>query len=116
MSRPREKVNDQWTVYDPPWIEEVPGEPARYWVDSGDSSRRYLVDLTERDGLGACTCEFYQFTAYPNYRRHGRHIPYEPKRIGVSDCKHLCAAKEHWYQYVTVPMLASIRDGIPSTK
>ncbi len=110
----REKVNDVWTVYDPPWVEEIPDEPMRYWVDSGSTGRRHLVDLSERDGLGMCGCEFYQYTAYPNWKRHGLHIPYEPKRIGVSECKHIRAALDHWDKYYGRVFRARFKDGVPA--
>lgn len=111
MSRTR--PNDVFTDYDTPWVEEVPGEPFRYRVESSSTDRWHLVDLTERDGNGRCDCEFFQFTAAPNFRRHGLWIPYAPGRNGVSECKHIAAAAAHYHLNVTQPMLARFKAGIP---
>ena len=88
--------------------------PFRYQVGSDSSLGWYLVDLTERDGLGRCSCVDFETRANPNYKRHGQHIPYP--LAGRSDCKHIAAAKEHFYLHTTVPMLASMRDGIARKK
>ena len=85
----------------------------RYQVGSQTTLNWYLVDLTDRDGLGTCSCIDFETRANPNYNRHGRHIPYPLE--GRSDCKHLAAAKEYFYEHVTVPMLAAMKDGIPNT-
>jgi len=86
----------------------------RYQVGSQTSLDWYLCDLTDRDGLGSCSCIDFETRANPNHKRHGRHIPYAPKREGRTDCRHLAAAKEHFYQNVTVPMLAKMKNGIES--
>jgi hypothetical protein len=112
----RQKVNDKWTVYDPPWVETVPNEPFRYRVESKSLSDIFhFVDLTARNGHGRCSCVFFQMVAEPNFRRHGNWIPYAPGREGVSECKHIRAAFDHYHLYVTCPMLASFADGIPNT-
>jgi len=111
----RTKANDQWTEWECPWVEEIPGEPFRYWVSSvSEPTKNHLVDLTERGGHGMCGCLFFQTIANPNFRRHGRYIPYAPKRQGVSECKHIAAALAHHHQYVTIPMLARFKAGIGS--
>lgn len=84
----------------------------RYQVGSNSSLDWYLCDLTDRAGLGSCCCIDFETRANPNHKRHGRHIPYP--LAGRSDCKHLAAAKEHFYQHVTVPMLAKMKNGIES--
>lgn len=109
----RAKVNDAWTEYDPPWVEEDHGAPFRYRVESRTNDEVWhLVDLTARNGHGRCSCEFFHMVAEPNFRRHGQWIPYAPKRNGVSECKHIRAAFDHLHLYATVPMLARFKDGI----
>lgn len=109
----RVKVNDDWTEYETPWVEEVPGEAFRFRVESiSEPGLWHLVDLTERGGHGMCDCKFFQAVANPNFRRHGRWIPYAPQRHGVSECKHLAAARDHYHLYVTIPMLARFKAGI----
>ena len=116
MPKPvRSKPNDKWTSYNPPWVEEVEDEPFRYRVESqGEPGKWHLVDLTERGGHGMCDCKHFQTVANPNFRRHGERIPYMPKRQGVSECKHIAAAFDHFHLYVTVPMLARFKNGIPN--
>ena len=107
------KVNEKWSAYDPPWVEDVPGEPFRYRVESKtEPGLFHTVDLTQRGGHGVCTCTHFQIVAAPNFRRHGNWIPYAPGRHGVSECKHIRAAFDHFHLYVTVPMLGGMRDGI----
>lgn len=117
MSEPkRAKVNDPWTEYDPPWVEEIPGEPFCYSVQSMTRPGQWhRVDLTQRGGHGACTCEHFQLVACPNFRRHQTWIPYDHRRHGVSECKHIRAAFDYYHITVTVPMLAGFKNGIPST-
>jgi hypothetical protein len=111
---PRDRVNDIFTEYSPPWVEEVPGEPFRYRVESqSEPLKWHLVDLTERGGHGMCDCKHFQTVAGPNFRRHGKWIPYAPKRNGVSECKHLRAAWDHYHLYVAIPMMKSFKAGIP---
>jgi hypothetical protein len=95
-----------------PNVIEDQSAPFRYLVRSKTGRNSYLVDLTERDGLGRCSCVDFETRANPNHQRHGRHIPYPLE--GRSDCKHLFAAKAHFYLHTTVPMLASMKDGITS--
>lgn len=113
MSTP-EKVNDQWTDYRVPTVEEDHGSPFRYWVESdNDFDRRYLVDLTANGGRGRCSCVHFQMVAEPNRKRlEGQHIPYAPKRQGVTECKHIRAAFDYYHEHVTVPMLAAMKNGI----
>ena len=112
----RTKVNDRWTTYDPPWVEEDHGAPLRYRVESRSGAHWHLVDLTARGGHGRCSCVFFQMVADPNFRRHGNWIPYAPGREGVSECKHIRAAFDHHHLYVTVPMLARFKNGIPTNQ
>jgi hypothetical protein len=113
---PPAKFNDAWTEEPVPYVEEDHGIPFRYKVESDSRPLEWnLVDLTDRGGLGSCSCEDFKIRANPNFTRHGKHIPYAPKRQGRTDCRHLAAAKEYFYQTVTVPMLAKMRDGIPSS-
>lgn len=110
------KPNDQWTEEPVPYVEEDGNAPFRYRIESESRPFEWnLVDLTDRNGLGSCSCIDFETRANPNYKRHGKHIPYAPKREGRTDCRHLAAAKEHFYQNVTVPMLAKMHAGIPSS-
>ena len=113
MSKP-EKVNDRWSEYTVPTVQEDTGAPFRYWVQSdGDPDRCYLVDLTARHGRGRCSCVHFQMVCEPNRKRHGMYIPYAPGRQGVTECKHIRSALDHYHEHVTVPMLDSFADGIP---
>ncbi len=111
---PREKTNDAWTEYQSPWVEET-DVPFVYRVESRSDPEFgfHTVDLTQRGGHGCCTCRHFQIVANPSYRRHGKHIPYAPKRQGVSECAHIRAALDHYHQHCTIPMLATFRNGIP---
>lgn len=111
---PREKTNDAWTEYQTPWVEET-DVPFVYHVESRSNPEVgfHTVDLTQRGGQGCCTCRHFQIVANPNFRRHGRWIPYAPQRHGVSECAHICAAREFHHVHCTIPMLASFRNGIP---
>ena len=106
------KANDRWTTYDPPMVREDGDVPFRYIVESRSDDGEHVVDLTSRGGLGACSCRDFEIRANPNFRRTGEFIPYAPKREGRSDCVHLEAVKAHFYQFVTVPLLARFRNGI----
>lgn len=107
------KPNDAWTEYDPPAVEET-AVPFTYTVSSRSCpSMSHTVDLTQRGGHGACTCEFFRFRAAANFRRHQSYIPYAPNRQGVSECVHIRAALDHMHIHVTIPMLHSLRNGIP---
>lgn len=109
-----EKTNDAWTDYETPAVSET-DVPFVYRVESrSEPGMHHTVDLTQRGGHGACTCQFFQIRANSNFRRHGKHIPYAPKRHGVSECAHIRAALDHYHQHVTIPLLASFRHGIPS--
>lgn len=111
------KPMDQWIETETPHIVEDGSAFARYRVESASQPGLWnLVDLTDRGGLGSCSCVDFQTRANPNYKRHGKHIPWAPNREGRSDCKHLAQAKECFYQNVTVPMLASFANGIPTNQ
>lgn len=110
-----EKTNDAWTEYDPPAIEET-DVPFVYRVESrSDPSLPHTVDLTQRGGHGCCTCTFFRIRANPDFRRHGKWIPYAPKRHGVSECAHIRAAFDHYHLHCTIPMLARFKNGSPAT-
>lgn len=109
MTRP----GDIYTPHEVPLVEEVEGEPFKYRVQSVSGRDWHTVDLTDRGGHGACACEFFHFTANPNFKRHGQYIPYAPGRVGVSECRHIQAAREHFHVTVTQPMLSRFRNGIP---
>lgn len=113
MSKTR--PNDAWTSYSPPWVEEIPGEPFRYWVQSDSRPEIFhMVDLTQNKGIGACTCENFQMVAWPNLKRHGQYIPYAPGRVGCTECRHIRAADDHYHRHVTRPLRAAHRAGIPA--
>jgi len=111
-----ERTNDSWTEYQTPWVSEVPGTPFTYRVESrSEPGMHHTVDLTQRGGHGACTCRFFQVRAASNFRRHRQHIPYAPKREGVSECAHIRACLDYFHVTVTIPMLASLKNGIPTS-
>lgn len=106
------KPNDAWTDYVVPSVSET-SVPFTYSVESRSSFESHTVDLTQRGGHGACTCTHFRIVANPNFRRHGRHIPYAKGRAGVSECAHIRAALEHYHLNVTIPLLAKFQAGIP---
>jgi hypothetical protein len=106
------KVNDQWTEYRVPFVREDPDIPFLYHVESLSGDGEHVVDLTDRGGLGACSCKDFAARANFNFKKLLSWIPYGPKREGRSDCVHLEAAKVHMYMYVTVPMLKRFASGI----
>ena len=122
---PPTRPHDRWTEHSVPLVQEDGEAFGRYRVESSEEGF-HLVDLTDRGGLGSCDCIDFQTRANPNYRRifdsmaEGplRHIlawiPFGPGRKGRSDCKHLEAAKVHFYLHVTVPMLHRLRHGVPT--
>lgn len=115
MTTTAKRVNDAWTDYDVPWVEEIPGEPFSYMVQSTETaSTWYKVDLTQRGGHGACSCVFFQVVAAPNWRRLQQWIPYAPKRKGCTECKHIRAAWDYWHLSTAVPMMAKFKNGIPN--
>jgi len=65
-----------------------------------------------KEGTEACTCTFFRIRANSNFRRHRQHIPYAPKRTGVSECCHIRAAWDYYHVHVTIPMMASFKNGI----
>jgi hypothetical protein len=111
----REKTNDRWVTYETPWVEELPNEPFRYRVESR-RGHSHIVDLTERDGHGVCTCEYFQFVARPNHKRHGEWIPFAPGRHGTTECRHIRAALDYFHKHVTMPMLSRLKAGIPKSR
>ena len=109
------KPNDAWTDYDPPLVTEDGSVVFRYRVESKSDPKGYhLCDLTDRNGHGACDCIDFQTRANPNFKRHGKFIPFAPGREGRTECRHLRAAFEHFHQHVTISMLATFSNGIPS--
>lgn len=92
-------------------IKEAP-DPFCYIVESeSNPNAPYYVDLTQRDGHGQCNCKHYQTKANPNYKRHGKFIPYKrgKQTEGVSECKHIAVARNHYHINVTQPMLAKLK-------
>lgn len=108
-----ERTNDQWTEYETPWVSET-DVPFTYRVESrSEPGIAHTVDLTQRGGHGCCSCRFFVVRAAANFRRHRLHIPYAPKREGVSECVHIRAALDYYHVHVTIPLLAKFKNGIP---
>lgn len=94
-------------------VEEDVGAPFRYWVISEEDPRnRYLVDLTARDGHGACQCIHFETVCDPNLREIGDRVSYRRKDPWVTECKHIAAALQHFHLHVTMPMLSKFQHGI----
>lgn len=108
----REKTNDKWTDYVVPWVEEDGRAPFRYRVESSDPLSYHLVDMTQRDGLGECSCKHWHTVANPNWKRLGFEIPYAPKRAGVTSCKHIAAVEAHMMKHVWRKVLAASKAGV----
>lgn len=117
-------------------VQELAGELWRYRVEShteGDIA--HSVDLSEMGGAGTCTCPFWKFNVSRNLERLAdraqddarldgealsrheallsAHIPYSKGRKGVTECKHIRAAREHLYKHRVRPLLASFTKGVP---
>lgn len=60
----------------------------------------HVVDLSEFDGFGECSCEDFQYRILPILVRN------EPKE-GVKRCKHIIAAREHLADQVIARVTAS---------
>ena len=93
-------------------VREIENEFARYLVQSASSPHYdYMVDLTARGGMGECTCTHYLTTCKPNYEKTGKRVPYTLKGENVvenvTECKHIEAAHRHFFENVTMPMLAN---------
>jgi len=81
------------------------GELLRFWVESKTRADWHLVDMSTRQGHGSCDCEAFTFCFYPNWKRHGRHVPYEyhpdTGKCGnsheASECSHIRACRERLY-------------------
>ena len=110
--------------------EPIRGEALRYTVHSetvGDET--HVVDLTENDGNGACSCRDFETRRGPNYHRNGKVIvEYGRDDKGkvikeATRCKHLNAAflqfatdvaKEHGTVKRAQPVTMKERaDGLP---
>jgi hypothetical protein len=90
-------------------------DPFCYIVESESRPNQpYFVDLTQRQGHGACNCTYYSTNARPNHAKHGKFIPYRTDengkvRKGVSECKHISVARNYYHMNVTQPMLAQFK-------
>jgi len=81
--------------------EPIRGEPLRYYVHSetvGDET--HVVDLTENDGNGNCSCTDFAMRRQPMLRQTGTIVQFERGRDGkivsnTTECKHISAAKHH---------------------
>ena len=112
-------------------VTPIPHEVFTYEVESS-APAPYRVDLTLNHGAGGCTCEFHRFTALPNLerriyaieQREGNvrmmrseaaglaHIAYAANREGVTECKHVACARDHFTRTKVMPFLATMNDGI----
>lgn len=114
-AKKKERANDKWTEYEAPWVSEVEGTPFTYRVQSrSEPGMAHTVDLTQRGGHGCCSCTFFTMVANPNFKRHRNFIPYNKGRHGVSECPHICAAREYCHVHTIIPMLAKLSNGIPT--
>ena len=91
-------------TYESAFVEEVPGEPFRFYVRSEPRGQRYLVDLTENKGWGCCGCKAFAFKHGDN-QKTGNYVPHG--FTGATDCKHIALARHHFTKHVAIPMMAS---------
>lgn len=97
-------------------VKEVPGELYVYDVESHSGLPPYRVCLGERilngRAHGVCQCPHFQAVCDPNLREHSKRVPYklEAGRVveGVTECKHIRAARQHWEHHVATILLAHI--------
>jgi hypothetical protein len=106
------KAKEQRAMMEMPNVSEDVGAAFRYRVESRSADFGcYLVDMTDRGGLGSCSCHDFSCRANPNWKRHGTFIPYP--LTGRVECRHVAACREYLYETVVIPMLAKMRAGIP---
>lgn len=72
-------------------VTEIPNEALRYYVESSSQPEfPYLVDLSENEGNGACTCADFQARRWPAIRDGHDLFTRE------TSCVHIMAARRHW--------------------
>lgn len=75
-------------------VSPIPNEPLRYWVESWSSSKPHLVDLSEHNGNGACSCKNYITRKWPAIRDSTA-----PLFTQETACRHIQAAWRHWLRH-----------------
>lgn len=80
-------------------IHPINGEQWRVMVDSHNRPGiQFLVDLSENDFSGQCSCEHFVVRCGPSYRNG--------KRGNATRCKHIREARDAWFD-VVAPMVDS---------
>jgi len=74
-------------------IEPIVGEALRYRVSSQSGPGHYIVDLSDNQGHGACSCKRWITTAHP------RLVKGEPRFHQRTSCAHLRACWQHWLEH-----------------
>jgi len=100
-------------------VDNIAGEPFSYEVSSRSEDLPHRVNMTERDGMGVCTCNQFKFRCEKNwqilqelvpYAEDADGCPYNPK--SATECRHIAACRMMIYEWFMQPLLHSCRHGI----
>lgn len=104
-------------------VRAIPGERYRYYVQSeGQPGLCHTVDLSQRQGMGSCTCDHYLFTVHKNQSRaiarnplpHSiDYRPHEKQKEGVTQCRHIWGAERQLMRKNVRPFLSGFTEGDP---
>jgi len=75
----------------PKHVEEVEGEPFRYWVESSQDGMPHFVDLVEYGGNGECSCPHFKIRCQRLYKDNGYRV-INHGYPNATRCKHINTA------------------------
>ena len=86
-------------------IKEIQHEPLRYWASSSIRNMTYVVDLSENEGSGSCSCPDYITRRNPAIQQG------EELFTRKTSCKHLLAVRKHFLKTTLREMARIINKG-----
>ena len=93
-------------------VTQIPGERFRWYVHSEtEGDAEHVVDLTENNGNGQCSCRDFETRCGPAFYRNGKNIiPYERDEKGKLNkdrtiCKHINAVRNHLFNSLLPDMV-----------
>lgn len=75
----------------PKQVQEVDGEPFRYWVESSQDGMPHFVDLVEYGGNGECSCPHFRIRCQRLYKDNGYRV-IDHGYPNATRCKHINTA------------------------
>jgi len=100
-------------------VDRIEGEPFNYEVSSRSEDLPHRVNMTERDGMGVCTCNQFRFRCEKNWQILQEMVPYCEDGEGyalnsksATECRHIAACRMMLYEWFLQPLLDSCRHGI----